>query len=73
MVSASSVHSERQQDNWRCEQDEQYIVRGRGSIPELGFPGEGNGNLTPVFLPGEPQGQRILVGDSSYGLRVGHD
>ena len=27
-------------------------------------PGEGNGNPTPVFLPGEPRGQRRLVGYS---------
>ena len=41
MVSANSVHSEIQQDNWRCEQDEeQYIVRDMGLIPGSGFPGE---------------------------------
>jgi len=29
---------------------------------------------TPVFLPGEPQGQRSLVGYSTQGhKRVGHD
>ena len=29
---------------------------------------------TPVFLPGEPQGQRRLVGYSTQGhKRVGHD
>ena len=34
-----------------------------GSIPGLErWPGEGNGKLTPVFLPGESHGQRILVG-----------
>ena len=34
-----------------------------GSIPESGrFPGEGNGQPTPVFLPGEFQGQRNLLG-----------
>ena len=32
-----------------------FNARDLGSIPELGrSPGEGNG--TPVFLPGEPQG-----------------
>ena len=35
-----------------------------GSNPELGWsPGEGNG-YTPVFLSGELQGQRSLVGYS---------
>ena len=34
-----------------------------GSISGSGrYPGEGNGNLTPVLLPGEFQGQRSLVG-----------
>ena len=34
-----------------------------GSIPGLGrFPGEGTGNPTPVFLPGESLGQRSLMG-----------
>ena len=40
-------------------------VRGRidpwvGKMP----PGAGNGNPTPVFLPGKPHGQRRLVGYS---------
>ena len=36
-----------------------------GSIPGSGrCPGEGNGNPTSVFLPGEPHGQRSLVGYS---------
>ena len=40
-----------------------------GSIPGLGrSPGEGNGNPTPVLLPGESHGWRSLV---SYSLR-GH-
>ena len=30
-------------------------------------PGEGNGNPTPVFLPGEFHGQRSLVGCSPWG------
>ena len=29
-------------------------------------PGEGNGNSTPVFLPGEFHGQRSLAGYSSW-------
>ena len=36
-----------------------------GSIHGLGrSPGVGNGNPTPVFLPGESHGQRSLVGYS---------
>ena len=27
----------------------------------------------PVFLPGEPHGQRSLAGYSPWGCRVGHD
>ena len=39
-----------------------------GSIPRLGrSPGEGNGNPTPVFLPGESHGQRRLVAYSPWG------
>ena len=38
-----------------------------GSIPGLGrFPGEGNGKLTPVFLPGVSHGQRSLEGYSPW-------
>ena len=38
-------------------------TRDVGSIPGLGrSPGEGSGNLTPVFLPGKSHGQRSLVG-----------
>ena len=46
-----------------------------GSIPVLGrSPGVGNGNPTPVFLPGKFHGQRNLVGYSPWGCkRVGHD
>ena len=41
-----------------------------GSIPGLGrFPGEGNGLLTPVFLPGEFHGQRSLEGYSPWGRK----
>ena len=44
-------------------------------IPVLGrSPGVGNGNPTPVFLPGKFHGQRNLVGYSPWGCkRVGHD
>ena len=43
---------------------------GLGSIPGLGrFPGEGNGNPTPVFLPGESHGQRSLVAYSPWGRK----
>ena len=39
-----------------------------GLIPGSGrFPGEGNGNPTPVFLPGESHGLRSLVGCSPQG------
>ena len=39
-----------------------------GSIPVSGrFPGEGNGKITPVFLPGKSHGQRSLVGYSPWG------
>ena len=41
-----------------------------GSIPGSGrSPGEGNGKLTPVFLPGESYGQRSLAGCSPWGLK----
>ena len=43
-------------------------VRDAGSIPGSGrSPGEGNGQLTPILLPGKYHGQRI---DSQ---RVGHN
>ena len=39
-----------------------------GLIPGLGrSPGEGNGNPTPVFLPGESHGQRSLAGYNPRG------
>ena len=39
-----------------------------GSILELGrSPGEGNGNLTPVFVPVKSHGQRNLTGYSPWG------
>ena len=40
-------------------------VRDENSIPGSGrFPGEGNG--TPVFLPGEAHGQKRLLGYSTW-------
>ena len=50
-------------------------IRDVGSIPEVGkSPGGGQGQPTPVFLPGESHGQRRLAGYSPMGLqRVGHD
>ena len=45
-------------------------VGGLGSISGSGrTPGEGNGNSTPVFLPGKPHGQRSLVGYSPWGRK----
>ena len=39
-----------------------------GSIPGLGrYPGVGNGNPTPAFLPGKFHGQRSLAGYSPLG------
>ena len=49
-------------------------VRDADSIPGLGrSSGGGEWQPTPVFLPGEYQGQRSLAGYSPYGVRVGHD
>ena len=40
----------------------------RGSVPGLGrSPLRTHGNPPPVFLPGESQGQRSLVGYSPWG------
>ena len=55
-----------------------YNAGDQGSIPgSRRFPGEGNGNPlqpTPVFLPGESQGQGEPGGLPSMGShRVGHD
>ena len=45
-------------------------VRDTGSIPGSGrSPGEGNGNHSPVFLPGESHGQRSMVGYSPWGRK----
>ena len=41
-----------------------------GLIPGLGpSPGEGSGNSTSVFLPGESHGQRSLAGYSPGGRK----
>ena len=41
-----------------------------GLIPGLGrSPAEGNGNPTPVFLPGESPEQRSLVGYNPQGRK----
>ena len=41
-----------------------------GSTPGLGrSPGEGNGNLLPVFLPGKFYRQRTLAGYSPWGQK----
>ena len=43
-------------------------IRDTGSTPELGrSPGGGPWQPTPVFLPGESQGQRNLAGYSPWG------
>ena len=47
--------------------------RDMGSIPGSGrCPGVGNGNPTPVFLPGKSHKQRSQAGYSPCGRRVGH-
>ena len=50
----------------------EYIcnVGDAGSIPGSGrFLGEGNGNPTPVFLPGKSHGQRSLVGYNPWDCK----
>ena len=44
-----------------------------GSIPGSGRSLEEGMVTTPIFLPGEPHGQRSLEGYSPWGLRVRHD
>ena len=45
-------------------------ARDPASIPGCGrFPGEGNGNPLPVFLPGKFHGERSLVGYSPWGRK----
>ena len=43
---------------------------GTGSASRLGrSSGEGNGNPTPVLLPGESHGQRNVAGYNPWGLK----
>ena len=45
-----------------------YNAGDPGSVPGSGrSPGEGNGQSTPVLLPGKSHGQRSLVGYSPWG------
>ena len=45
-------------------------IRDVSLIPGFGgHPGGGNGNPTPVFLPGESHGQKSLVGCSPWGCK----
>ena len=44
-------------------------IRDMGSISVLEDPLEEAGQPTPVFWPGESQGQRSLVGYSPWGLK----
>ena len=46
-----------------CNAGDLGLIPGSGSSP-----GEGNGQPTPVFLPGESQGQRSPAGYSPKGL-----
>ena len=47
-----------------------YNAGDPGAIPGLGrSPGEGNGQPTPVFLPGKSHGQRSPVGYSLWGCK----
>ena len=51
-------------------QESVYNAVDLDSIPGSGrSPGEGNGNPSPVFLPGEFHGQRSLVGYSPWGCK----
>ena len=45
-------------------QETRVQLLGREKSPE-----EGNGNPTPVFLPGKSYGQRSLVGYSPWGCK----
>ena len=44
-------------------------IRDMGSISVLEDPPDEAGQPTPVFWPGESQGQRSLVGYSPWGLK----
>ena len=47
-----------------------YDVGDSGSIPGSGrSPGEGNGQPTPVLLPGKSHGRRSVVGYSPWGRK----
>ena len=48
---------------------------GMGLIPGLGrSPEEGNGNLSPIFLPGKSYEQRSIMGCRPWSFkRVGHN
>ena len=47
-----------------------YNAGDLGSIPRSGrSPGEGNGNPTPVFLPGKSHGQRSQAFYSQWGCK----
>ena len=48
-------------------------ARDSGLIPGSRSPGGGNGNPTPVFLPGEPHGQEPGRLQSIGLQRIGHD
>ena len=51
----------------------QVDIRDVGLIPELGrSPGGKHGQPTPVSLPGESHGQRILAGYSPWGPKTQH-
>ena len=47
-----------------CSVGDPGLIRGSGRTPA-----EGNGQPTPVFLPGEVRGLRNLVGYSPRGLK----
>ena len=48
-----------------------YNIGDLGLIPGSGrSPGEGSGNLIPVFLPGVSHGQRSLLGDHSLYISI---
>ena len=48
-------------------------IRDMGSIPVGKIPWRRKWQNTPVFLPGESHGQRILAGCSPQGRTVGHN
>ena len=55
--------------NWPDNEGDMGLIPGSGRSP-----GEGNGIVTPVFLPVKAHGQRSLAGYSLWGhKRVRHD